>query len=174
MNASDDTKPAVTEELARVVAAATHALSDQMVERMASTAGNLLEVADQLNKEETREALTYALERLTYLHQIGALDTLFGLLEVVHCGRTALTDPLVNRLLGFVEHMVSNLANEEMATMLSTAFEAVQDAVDDMKKAPPTHVGILSTIALLGKPKTLKTIRFMLNVAEKMEERFEE
>ncbi len=174
MNASDDTKPAVTDELARVVAAATHALSDQMVERMASTACNLLEVADQLNKEETREALTYALERLTHLHQIGALDTLFGLLEVAHCGRMAMTDPMISRLLGFVEHMVNNLANEEMATMLSTSFEAVQDAVDEMKKTPATGGSIFSTIALLGKPKTLKTLRFMLTVAEKMESRFEE
>ncbi|MBF0422379.1 MAG: hypothetical protein HQL73_05245 [Magnetococcales bacterium] len=174
MKVSDDIKPPIDAELMRAIAAAKDALSDQMVERMASTACNLMEVSDQLNNQDTMEAIVYLLERLTHLHRIGAIDTLVGLLEIAHCGRMAMTDSMISRLLGFVEHMVNNLANEEMATMLSTAFEAVQDVVEETRKNPPQSTGLFATLAMLGKPKTLQTIRFMLAVAEKMEKRFEE
>ncbi|MBF0444134.1 MAG: hypothetical protein HQL68_00985 [Magnetococcales bacterium] len=160
------------DDLMRVIGAATDALSDQMVERMATTVGNALEIADQLNDEDTRAAISYTLERLTQLHRIGAIETLFGLLEAIHCGRMAMTDPMINRLLGFAEHMVSNLGNEEMATMVGTAFNALQEAVDETKNNPPSGGGVFSTVSMLSKPETQQALQFLLTTTSKMKQHF--
>lgn len=173
MNEPGDIKNDPGADLMRLVGAATNALSDDMVGRMASTVGNLLEVADQLNNEDTRDALVSTMEWLTRLHRGGALDTAFSLVEVLHCGRMAMTDPMINRLLGFIEHMVNNLANEEMATMVSETFIALQDAVEESKNTPMSSGGILATIKLLTKPETLQTLRFMLSISEKIKEQFQ-
>ncbi|MBF0380637.1 MAG: hypothetical protein HQL69_06450 [Magnetococcales bacterium] len=175
MNSSKNNSAAnPKEELMRGIAAATdNTLSDEMVEKLATTAGNVLEVADQLKDEDTRQAVSYTLQRLTRLHRIGAIETLFDLLEGIHCGRMAMTDSMVNRLLGFAEHMVSNLGNEEMASMVGTAFNALQDAVDETKNSTKSG-GVLSTVTMLSKPETQQALQFLILTAAKMKEHFGE
>lgn len=174
MSAPLEAKAVPQPDLMRAVAAATDAMTDSMVMRTSSTMANLLEVADALNDDDTRDAIITILERLTEFHRIGGVDTLFSMLEAIHCGRMAMTDSMVSRLLGFIEHMANNLGNEEMATMISEAYGALEDAIDETKKAPEKSGGILATVALLAKPETQQTLRFMLTVADKMKGRFGE
>ena len=171
MNDTDGDQNTVGPDLLRVVGAATAALSDPMVDRLAALAGGLLEMADQLNRPETREALSYTLERLTDLHRVGATETVFALLETVHCARMAMTDPIINRLSGLAEHVISNLGNEEMVTLLGEVFAAVQDAVVATRARPQGEEGLFATLKLLTKPETQQTLRFVLTVAEKIQER---
>ncbi|MCW9039204.1 MAG: hypothetical protein OQJ76_01815, partial [Rhodospirillales bacterium] len=65
-------------EVMRFFTAASDALTDSMVERLTDTGANAMEVVDKLNDDETREAVGYALDRLTDLHRVGALETLFS------------------------------------------------------------------------------------------------
>ena len=58
-------------DLESLVRALQDSLTDGMVERLASTAGNTLEVVDRLNDEDTREAVLYIINRLTELHRLG-------------------------------------------------------------------------------------------------------
>ncbi|MBV8336218.1 MAG: hypothetical protein JO358_12425, partial [Alphaproteobacteria bacterium] len=65
------------DELTRLGQAAREALTDAMVERLAVTAGNALELLDRLNDANTRDAVHMLVDRLGELHRAGALDTLF-------------------------------------------------------------------------------------------------
>ena len=171
MNDAGNNQGATGPDLLRVIGALTEALSDPMVDRLATLAGNLLEVADQLNRPETKEALLHILERLTALHHVGAIDTLFDLVETIHCARMALTDSMVDRLSGFVEHLVSQLGNEAMITLLGELFAAVQETAAESRTRPQSAGGVLATLRLLTKPETRQTVQFLLTVAEKLQAR---
>jgi len=86
------------ENTLRLVKSASEAMTDGMVERMATTGSNVLEVLDRLNEEDTRDAVMSTIDRLTELHRSGALNTLFDLVTLMHAGRSALTDNMVERL----------------------------------------------------------------------------
>ena len=75
-----------TDELARLTLAAREALTDTMVERLAVTGANALELIDRLNDEGTSAALHALIDRLTELHKVGAIDTLCDTLMMVHAG----------------------------------------------------------------------------------------
>jgi hypothetical protein len=85
-----------TDEVAHLAQAAREALTDAMVERLAVTAGNTLELLDRLNDERTREAVHMLVDRLSELHKAGALDTLFDAVMLLHAARNAVTDPIVD------------------------------------------------------------------------------
>jgi len=108
-------------EAERLFMAVSDALSDQMVERLATTAGNALEVVDKLNDEDTKDAVLTVLDELTALHRCGGLTKGFELIHMVNAIRNAMTDQMVERLVGYAEHLVSNLATEEMADLASDA-----------------------------------------------------
>jgi uncharacterized protein YjgD (DUF1641 family) len=158
------------EELTRLATAASEALTDSMVERLTGTGANALEVVDKLNNEETREAIMFAIDRLTDLYRVGALETLFSGLELLHASRMAMTDNMVDRLFLFGEHMVNNLGTEELASMAHNAREALEDAIDET--ADKRHAGgLFSTISMLSKPETQHALNLMLTFACKMQKR---
>jgi uncharacterized protein YjgD (DUF1641 family) len=158
------------DELARLATAAKEALTDSMVERLAVTGSNLLEVADRLNDEDTREAIDTAINRLTELHQLGALDTLFDVVTVVHGARNALTDAMVERLFVLAETMINGLATEEVAALAHNAYRAMEEAVEETATRP-TEGGLFATLQLLRKPETQKALQFMLAFSCKMQQR---
>ncbi len=153
----------------RIVQAATDALSDGMVERLATTSGNALEVLDRLNDEDTKDAVLHALERLSEVHRSGALDTLFDLLGLVHGARSAMTDTMVERLVVWVETMITNVANEGLAEFAGETVDAMQEAALEAGRAKPGG-GIISTIAMLKKPETQQAIQFLMAFAGKMQD----
>ena len=81
------------DEGSRLVLAAREALTDSMVERLAATGANALELIDRLNDEATSAALHSLIDRLTEMHKVGALDTLCDTVMMLHAARNALTDP---------------------------------------------------------------------------------
>src|SRR5574337_54860 len=81
-------------EVERVVSAARDALTDEMVSRLASTAGDAVDLLDQVN----RAGLTRALPALTRMITNGDLDRLSQLARVYSAAEDALTDEMVGRL----------------------------------------------------------------------------
>jgi uncharacterized protein YjgD (DUF1641 family) len=139
------------DETARLILAAREAMTDSMVERIAETGSNALEVLDRLNDD-----------------RIGALDTLFDLVAIMHASRSASTDNIVDRLFAFFEQMVNTLGSDNLSRLAEGATIAMEDAVKETADAKPKG-GLLSTIALLSKPESQKSMMFLLSLSENLQ-----
>ena len=151
-------------ELDRLLQGGSDALTDGMVERMATTFANMLEIIDKLNEEPTRDAVMSLLDEVTKLHRAGALTSTFELIHLVHGIRSAMTDSMVERLAVFVEHMATNLVNEEVAGLAGEVNEAVLTAKRQTEQQAVSG-GLLSTLKLLSQPETQSALLFMVNMA---------
>lgn len=158
-------------DVVRLVQAASEAMTDNMVERLSITSANALEVVDRLNDEDTRDAVMSVIDKMTELHRSGALETLFDTVSMLHGARSALTDNMVERLFIFVEHMINNLANEEIAEMAHNTRRAMEEAVDETSAQGAPSGGLLSMVSMLSKPETQNALQFLLAFACKMEAR---
>ncbi len=158
------------DETARLILAAREALTDAMVERIAVTGSNALEVLDRLNDETTRDAIHTALDRLSELHRIGALNTLFDLVALLHTARSASTDNIVDRLFAFFEQMVNTLGSDNLSRFAEGATRAMEDAVRQTADARPAG-GVWSTLSLLSKPDSQKSLMFLLSLGNNLQER---
>ena len=159
------TTSALSQDLERGLQGAADALSDQMVERLATTAGNVAEIADRLNDPDTRDAVHTLLDELTRLHRSGGLVSLFELVHLLNVARNAMTDGMIERLASFGEHMVTNVANEETADLFQTFATALFDAQDRVK-AQPARGGLLSAMRLMSAPETQASLSFLLAFAQ--------
>ena len=156
------------EGASRLVQAASDAMTDGMVERMATTGGNALEVLDRLNDEDTKDAVLNIIERVTELNRAGALDTLFDVVVLMHGARSALTDTMVERLVIWAETMISNVANEDLAQFAGETVDAMHDAALETADQKSSG-GLMSTIAMLSKPETQQAMKFLMTFAGKMQ-----
>ncbi|MDP6707685.1 MAG: DUF1641 domain-containing protein [Alphaproteobacteria bacterium] len=163
-------RPNTPGELERLVTAAGDALTDNMVERLVEALANSLEVLDRLNDEETRDAVHCVFDEMTALHRTGGLKGVFETLQLLAAMRNAMTDSMVERLAHFVEQMVNNLANEEVAELASAATDAVHSSIDEMAGYQPPG-GMMATLKMLGEPETQVSLRFLITVAGKMKEK---
>jgi len=161
------------QEVMRLAQAAREALTDSMVERLAGTGANVLEIVDRLNDEATRDAVHTVLRRLTELNRTGALNTLFDLVVLLHAVRDASTDNIVERLFGFVEKMANTLASEDMAELADSTRAAFQEAASQTAAAPATG-GMFATLSLLSKPESQRSLQFLLNFGASLEKRCSE
>jgi uncharacterized protein YjgD (DUF1641 family) len=159
--------PNPTEEINDAAGAVANALTDSMVERLATTLSNTLELADHLNQPDTREAVDALLDGLTTLHRTGGLTTLFELLHVLGAVRNAATDSMIERGATLVEHLISNMANEEVADLAHQTQEAMREARQGQDRSVPAG-GLMATIALLAKPETQAALRFLVDVTNRM------
>ncbi|CAA7613464.1 hypothetical protein [Magnetospirillum sp. UT-4] len=148
-------------EFARIGEALTQSLSDSMVERLASTGSNALEVVDKLNETDVREGLMAVLDAVGTMHRSGALQTVIDTLFLIHAVRSAASDSMVDRAFQFIEHMANNLGTEDLATLAHEAKGAMEDALDQTG-APGSGGGLMGTLKLLSKPETQNALRFML------------
>ena len=153
-----------------LMTAAKDALTDGMVERLATTAGNGMEVVDRLNDPETMDAVMALIDGLTEMHRSGALDTMLQLVSVIHAGRNALTDGMVERLFTFVEHMANTVATEEIANLAHETNGALQDALDQSAKTR-TSGGMMSTLKMVTSPEAQKTMAFLLAFGANLQKR---
>jgi uncharacterized protein YjgD (DUF1641 family) len=81
-------------EVERVVSAARDALTDEMVTRFATTAGEAVDLLDQVN----RAGLVRAIPALAQMVNNGDLERLSQLARVYNSAQDALTDEMVTRL----------------------------------------------------------------------------
>ncbi len=158
------------EEMGRLAQAAREAVTDQMIERFAVTGGNALELLDRLNDEPTNAAVHNLIDLLTELHKVGALNTACDIIMVVHAARNALTDAMVERLFGVIEHLAGSVSHETIGDMIHNGCHALEEAAADSVKAPASG-GIMSTFSLLSKPETQRNLQFLLSFAGKLRDR---
>lgn len=154
-------------EAERMFTAVSDALSDQMVERLAATAGSALEIVDRLNDEDTKDAVLTMIDELTALHKAGGLTKAFELIHMVNAIRNAMTDQMIERLVGYAEYMITNLATEELADLASDATTALNEAREEVA-ADDSAGGLFSTMRLLTQPETQRSLKFLLSFAAKL------
>ncbi len=167
MNEMPKSTPTV-DDVDRLAVAAREALTDQMIERLAITGGNALEVIDRLNDENTSAAVHRLIDRLTEMQKAGSLDTACDMIMLLHAMRNALTDAMVERLLSYAEYMVTSVANEDVCDLVTNACQAMNEAAAESAKAP-ARGGLMATISLLSKPETQRSLQFLINFAEKLQ-----
>ena len=153
------------DEIQHVILALREALTDSMVERLATTAGVALEVVDRLNEEETRAAVHSVIDRLTEFHQLGALDTLCETVLLLHAVRSAATDSIVERLFTFAEQAANTLGSDEMVQTAGDILQSLESAATETAKAPASG-GLLAMVSLLSKPESQQTLQFLLKFGE--------
>jgi uncharacterized protein YjgD (DUF1641 family) len=159
------------DELARLALAAREALTDSMVERLAITGANALELLDRLNDERTGAAVHALIDRVGEMHKVGALDTLCDLVMLLHAARNALTDNMVERLFTFFEQMINTVGNEAMGELAENTRLSLVEAAEKTARAPASRGGLLATLSLLAKPEAQRCIAFMLAFSEKLQQR---
>jgi uncharacterized protein YjgD (DUF1641 family) len=157
------------DELERLRIAASEALTDSMVERLATTGANAMELVDRLNDESTSTAIHHLIDRLTELHKLGALDTLFDLVTLLHAARNAATDNIVERLFMFAESMINTVGNEAMGELAENTRLALEQAAQETAEAGPSRGGMLATLSLLSKPETQRSLAFLLSFSAKLQ-----
>src|SRR3974377_1949718 len=133
------------DELLQLTLAAREALTDTMVERLAVTGANALELIDRLNDESTSAALHTLIDRMTELHKVGAIDTLCDTLMMVHAARNALTDNMVERLFTFFEQMINTVGNEAMGELAQNTRTAIEAAAEETGQMT-TRGGVFVTL----------------------------
>jgi uncharacterized protein YjgD (DUF1641 family) len=156
---------AAPDEMQRVIVALRDALTDSMVERLATTAGVALEVIDRLNEKETRDAVHTIIDRITEFHRIGALDTLFETVLLLHAMRSAATDSIVERLFSFIEQTANTLGTDAVAQCADNVMMSLEQAAKESAQAPQSG-GVWSTISLLAKPESQQSLQFLLKFGE--------
>lgn len=161
------------DELTRAGVAIREALTDQMVERFVATGANAMELVDRLNDEGTHAAVHSLIDRLTEVHKAGALDTAFDMVMAVHAVRNAMTDQMIERLVCYVEHMLTNVANEDVGNLVNNARSALSESAAEVAQNPAKG-GLMGTIALLTKPETQRSLQFLLSFAGKLQSHAEQ
>ena len=153
------------DEMQRLILALREALTDSMVERLAVTAGATMEVVDRLNDEDTRDAVHTIIDRITEFHRIGALDTLFETVLLLHAMRSTATDNIVERLFVFAEQMANTLGSEAMTRCADDLLCSLDSAAQETAKAPASG-GVFAMLSLMSKPESQQTLRFLLKFGE--------
>lgn len=152
--------------------AASAALTDSMVERLATTVSTGLEILDRVNDPDTRAALHRLIDGLTTMHTTGSLDTVFETVQVIEAARAAMTDDMIERLYHLVEVMASNLATREIAELARNTevslYEAARRCEGD--EGPKSLIGL---VRLLLKPETMQTLNLLLAFGNAMRQRVE-
>lgn len=158
------------DDMERLVVAAREALTDSMVERLATTGASAFELIDRLNDEQTSAAVHAMLDRVTELHKLGAMDTLFDLVTLLQAARNASTDNIVERLFSFFEQMVNTIGNEAMGELAENTRDALEEAAEETARTTPKG-GVMATLALLSKPETQRSLAFLVSFSEKLQQR---
>ncbi len=157
-------------DMLRLVNGAREAATDQMVERMTVTAGNALQLLDQLNNEDTGAAIEHTVHRFTELHKAGAIDTLFDTVMLLHAARSATTDSIIERLFASFEQMLNTVGTEALGLLAENACHALCEAAEESEQVPAKG-GLFSVLSLLTQPQTQRSLLFLLNFGEKLRQR---
>lgn len=94
MNGRTEDSAAINTEVERVIAAARDALTDEMVSRLATTAGDAVELMDQVN----RAGLARAIPALAQMINNGDLERLSQVARLYSSAQDSLTDEMIGRL----------------------------------------------------------------------------
>jgi len=158
--------------MVRLAGSAQDALTDDIVARMAQTAGDSLDLLDRVN----RSGVADALPAITALVSNGDLDRLIGLARLVGSAQDALSDDVINRLsliaselMCLADRLARNpnffqlvdlLGRNDVQSTLVTVLNGLVQAREDVAGQPPTKGGLGALLAIARDPGTLETLRF--------------
>jgi plasmid maintenance system antidote protein VapI len=186
---------AIAIDVERVATAAKDALTDEMIGRLAQTAGETIDLLDRIN----RSGMANALPALAQLVNSGDLERLAHLARVFGAAQDALTDEMIGRIaatlgdsmvlldrfhrgggmrvIEALERLESSGVLDRIAATLPRLAERLdtvdamlgcieQAAVDSNRTASPGGVGGLWN--LLKDPQNQDALRFLLNLGKNM------
>jgi len=158
------------DDLGRLAQAAAEAMTDGMVERLATTGANALEVVDRLNDETTREAVLALVDGLTQLHRSGALATLIDTVDRC-CTPPARRPPTAwsNAPSALSSIWSTPSPPRKSPRWTQETKGALEDALEEC--APDTDGGLLGTLRMLRQPETQQALRFLLAFSCKLKKR---
>lgn len=162
--------------LARLVASAQDAMSDDIVDRLSATAAGTLDLLDRVN----RSGIVRALPALTQLVENGDLDRLVGIARLLASIEDSLSDDIVHRLAvmatglaslvdklsraeGFLR-LIDTFGREDVQStllVLADAAAAVSAARADATRLPPPQRSVRGMLQLARDPDTQEALRFM-------------
>ncbi|MHB8454676.1 MAG: hypothetical protein ACYDDO_08220 [Acidiferrobacterales bacterium] len=183
-------------ELERLMEAARDSLTDDMVTRLAATAGGAMDLIDLVN----RNGLTAAIPTLAQIVQNGDLERIAQLARLVGSAQDAMTDDMVGRLaetlgeglslldrlnragvghlIGALEQMGSTGALERLAAMLPTLMErlermnamleSMERAADELVRERPAGGGLGGLWQLMANRDNQEVLRFMLGMGREL------
>lgn len=157
----------------RLVGSAQDALSDDIVGRLAQTAGDGLDLLDRVNRSGVAEALP----AIADLVNNGDLDRLVGLARLVGSAQDALSDDIVSRLaliagelMCLVDRMARNrsflqtldlLGREDVQSALADMLNGLVAAREQTAAQPPAKGGLGGLLALARDPGTQQGLVFL-------------
>lgn len=158
-------------ELARLLGSAQDALTDEMVSRLAQTAGDGLDLLDRVN----RSGIGNALPAIARLVENGDLERIVGLARLVGSAQDALSDDIISRLallagelMCLVDRLARNpgffrilelLGRPEIQDALAALLEGIGQAREELREAPPSKGGISGLLRLVRDPGTQEALR---------------
>jgi uncharacterized protein YjgD (DUF1641 family) len=125
MDAPTDQRKVIEAEVEQVIAAARAALTDEMVSRLATTAGDAVDLLDQVN----RAGLARAIPAIAEMVNNGDLNRVARLARVYASAEDALTDEMVGRMTDTVGQGLSLLDQVNRAG-LERAIPAIAELVN--------------------------------------------
>ena len=126
MNAQSEGPASVDVEVERVISAARDALTDEMISRLSSSAGDAVELMDQV----TRSGLGKAIPALAQMVHNGDLDRLGQLARVYSSAQDSLSDEMIGRLSEAIGEGLSLLDQINRAG-LDRAIPAIAEMVNN-------------------------------------------
>lgn len=147
--------------LGRVPQAAGLALTDGMVERLAGTVANLLEIADRLDDPDVRDGIARILEAVGAFQRSGALTTVLDTIALLRAAHDRMGETLVER----AERLAAQ-ADGLAAKARATVEEAAATCT-----AAGDGGGLLTTLRLLSQPETVQALRFALALGDGLRRR---
>ena len=199
MSDTTSEQAAISADIERVLAAARDSLSDEMVSRLAGTAGDAMDLIDRVN----RTGLALAIPALAELVNNGDLDRLAKLARVYGSAEDAISDEMVSRIAetaaeglslldrlnrGGAGRMVDMLARLEASgslariadtlpklaqklEMLERLLHAFEVAASKTAVAPRAPGGIGGMWRLMSDPDNQDALRFLMNVGKELRAR---
>jgi uncharacterized protein YjgD (DUF1641 family) len=168
----------VSVELERLVASAQDALTDDMVNRLASNASQTLDLLDRFN----RSGIDRALPAIAQLVENGDLERLVGFARLFGSVEDSLSDDIVGRLALVVtelaclvdklsrnegiQRMIELLGNDEVQTTLIDVLNAASAAKKEAAALPPSGGGIGGMLKTMTDPATQDALRFVALVSK--------
>jgi hypothetical protein len=194
MTAATTEQANISEEIERVVAAARDSLTDEMVARLAGTAGDAMDLVDRVN----RTGLARAIPALAEIVNNGDLDRLAKLARVYGSAEDALTDEMVGRLAetlgegmslldrmsrGGAGRLVEMLARLEASGSLQRLAETLPRLIERMElledllagfdraaaetaQAPRAAGGVGGLWSLMRDPDNQDALRYLINLGK--------
>ena len=149
MDAPTDERRMIEAEVQQVVAAARAALTDEMVSRLATTAGEAIDLMDQVN----RAGLARAIPAIAEMVNNGDLNRVARLARVYASAEDALTDEMVGRL---------------AETIAEGMLEPLDSAAADTARAPRAAGGFGGLWSMMRDPDNQDALRYLINVGKAM------